>query len=77
MSSNFERLHEIINQADSESYSSLCHVEPRNLPRSLYPMARKTGPFVEKYSWIGELQTRYLSVIIFGAFGDFGIGYWI
>ena len=32
MLSNCERFQEIIKQADSESYSSLYHVEPRNLP---------------------------------------------
>ena len=36
MISNFERFQQIQKQADSESYSSLCHVEPRNLPRSPY-----------------------------------------
>ena len=44
MISNFERFHEIQKQADSESYSSLCHVEPRNLPRSPYLWPRWSGP---------------------------------
>ena len=33
MISNFERFQEILKQENSESYSSLSHVEPRNLPR--------------------------------------------
>ena len=32
MSSNFERFHEILNQANSENFSCLSHVEPKNLP---------------------------------------------
>ena len=44
MKSNFERFHEIQKQGDSESYSSLCHVEPRNLLRSPYLGPKWSGP---------------------------------
>ena len=33
MTSNFERFQEIQKQADSESYSSLCHLEPKKAPK--------------------------------------------
>ena len=36
MSSNFERLQKIINQAYAEDFSCLFYVEPRNLLRSPY-----------------------------------------
>ena len=50
MISNFERFHEIQKQANSESYSSLSHVEPRNLPRCPVLWARWSGPlFVHIY----------------------------
>ena len=45
MISNIKRFQKIQKQADSESYSSLCHVEPRNLPRSPYLWPRWSGPF--------------------------------
>ena len=41
---DFERFQEIQKQADSESYSSLCHVEPRNLSWSPYMWPRWSGP---------------------------------
>ena len=49
MISNYERFHEIQKQADSESYSSPCHVEPRNLPRSPYLWLRWSGPLSVRY----------------------------
>ena len=45
MSSNFERLQKIINEAYAESFSFLIHVKPRNLPRSPYLWPRWSGPF--------------------------------
>ena len=33
MTLNFERFQEIQKQADSESYSSLCHLEPKKAPK--------------------------------------------
>ena len=44
MISNFARFQEIPKQANSESYSSLSHVEPRNLPRSPVLLPRWSGP---------------------------------
>jgi hypothetical protein len=46
MSSNFERLQKIINQAYAENFSFLFHVEPRNLPRSPNLWPRWSGPFM-------------------------------
>ena len=34
MNSNFDRFHEILNPANSENFSWLSHVEPKNLPGS-------------------------------------------
>ena len=45
MITNFERFQEIQKQANSESYSSLPHVEPKNLPRCPKPGTRWSGPF--------------------------------
>ena len=49
MISNFERRQKIINQAYAENFSCLFHVEPRNLPRSLYLWPRWSGPFDAKH----------------------------
>ena len=35
MTSNFERFQEILKQADSENYSSLCHLEPKKCQMSV------------------------------------------
>ena len=40
MNSNFERFPEILNQANSENFSCLSHVEPKNLPRCPKPGAK-------------------------------------
>ena len=45
MISNFERFQEIQKQANSESYSSLSHVEPRNQPRYAVLWPRWSGSF--------------------------------
>ena len=53
MSSNFESFHEILKQANSENFSCLFHVEPRNLPRCPKPGARWSGPW-ESYEIVGS-----------------------
>ena len=45
MTSNFERLTKIINQAYAENFSFLYHVERRNLPRPSYLWPRWSSPF--------------------------------
>ena len=49
MISNFVRFQEIQKQANSESYSSLSHVEPRNLPRSPDLGPRSFAENVQKF----------------------------
>ena len=61
MSSNFERLQKIINQAYDENFSCLFHVEPRNLPRSPYLWPRWSGPFVEKNRRFGIREKHVMN----------------
>ena len=51
MSSNFERFHEILNQANSENTSCLSHVELQNLPGSSKPGARDDLVFFPKINF--------------------------
>ena len=58
---NFERFQEIQKQANSESYCSLSHVEPRNLPRCHKPGIRWSGSFFVHFFY----QFRWNKTIIF------------
>ena len=56
MTSNFERFQEIQKQADSESYSSLCHLEPKKAPKLSNLAPLWSGPLFTNLSKFKEIQ---------------------
>ena len=61
MNSYFERFHQILNQANSEYFSCLSHVEPKNLPGCPKP-SKMIWSFVNRFNQKEKLTDLKLNM---------------